>query len=237
MEFTNILVVDDEENIVELLTYNLEKSGYHVYSSDTGEQALQILNEYNIDLAVLDLMLPGIDGLEILKYIRGNERLKDLPVILLTAKNEEVHKVIGLELGADDYMGKPFGVSELLARIKALLRRIHLDRDYNKTSDSQEEKIRVRDLIINKSTHQIIRGSEVMDMPLKEFQLLYLLASNPERVFTRDYLLEKLWGYDYIGETRTVDVHIRNIRKKLETEGYGAYIKTIRGLGYKFIRE
>ena len=193
-----------------------------MYSSDTGEKALQILNEYSIDLAVLDLMLPGIDGLEILKYIRGNERLKDLPVILLTAKNEEVHKVIGLELGADDYMGKPFGVSELLARIKALLRRIHLDRDYNKTGDSQEEKIHVRDLVINKSTHQIIRDSKVMDMPLKEFQLLYLLASNPERVFTRDYLLEKLWGYDYIGETRTVDVHIRNIRKKLETEGYGA---------------
>ena len=237
MEFTNILVVDDEENILELLIYNLEKNGYHVYSSDTGEKALQILNEYSIDLAVLDLMLPGIDGLEILKYIRGNERLKDLPAILLTAKNEEVHKVIGLELGADDYMGKPFGVSELLARIKALLRRIHLDRDYNKTGDSQEEKIHVRDLVINKSTHQIIRDSKVMDMPLKEFQLLYLLASNPERVFTRDYLLEKLWGYDYIGETRTVDVHIRNIRKKLETEGYGAYIKTIRGLGYKFIRE
>ena len=118
---------------------------------------------------------------------------------------------------------------------KALLRRIHLDRDYNKTGDSQEEKIHVRDLVINKSTHQIIRDSKVMDMPLKEFQLLYLLASNPERVFTRDYLLEKLWGYDYIGETRTVDVHIRNIRKKLETEGYGAYIKTIRGLGYRFI--
>lgn len=237
MEFTNILVVDDEENILELLIYNLEKNGYHVYSSDTGEKALQILNEYSIDLAVLDLMLPGVDGLEILKYIRGNERLKDLPVILLTAKNEEVHKVIGLELGADDYMGKPFGVSELLARIKALLRRIHLDREYNKTGDSKEEKIHVRDLVINKSTHQIIRDSKVMDMPLKEFQLLYLLASNPERVFTREYLLEKLWGYDYIGETRTVDVHIRNIRKKLETEGYGAYIKTIRGLGYKFIRE
>lgn len=178
-------------------------------------------------------MLPGIDGLEVLKRIRANKDLKKLPVIMLTAKSDEISKVIGLELGADDYLGKPFGVHELLARIKAVLRRA--DGAYE-DEDGGEEKIIVDDLIINKTTRVVVVDGQIVDMPLKEFELLYLLAKNRGRVFSRDGLLEKIWGYDYLGETRTVDVHIRNLRKKIEEDdNHPRYIKTVRGVGYKFV--
>lgn len=230
-----ILIVDDEENILELLKYNLEKNGFEVVSMDNGEDAIDEMEKEDFDLILLDLMLPGIDGLEILKFIRGHYRIKNTPVIMLTAKNEEIDTVLGLEMGADDYIGKPFGVHELIARVKALLRRN--DRTKNEREASEKfEIIEIEDLKINKSTQEITIKGESVDLTLKEFEMLYLLAKNRGRVFGRDYLLEKVWGYDYLGETRTVDVHIRNLRKKIEEDDKNPkHIKTVRGIGYKYV--
>lgn len=229
-----VLTVDDEENILELLKYNLEKNNFIVLQANTGEAAIELLKTHIVDIILLDLMLPGMDGLEVLKNIRSSEPIKFMPVIMLTAKNEEIDNVLGLEMGADDYIGKPFGVHELLARIKAVLRRTdELARNRGRVED--EEVIRIGHLIINKSTHEVTVEDQVIELPLKEFELLYLLAKNKGRVFDREYLLEKIWGYDYFGETRTVDVHIRNLRKKIEEDDSNpVYIKTVRGIGYKF---
>lgn len=233
METRTILAIDDEEHILDLISYNLESNGYQVWKAETGEEGLKILNKKQIDLVLLDQMLPGIDGLEVLKRIRADKGLKKLPVIMLTAKSDEISKVIGLELGADDYLGKPFGVHELLARIKAVLRRAA---GTYEDEENGEEKIIIDQLMINKTTRVVIVNDQVVDMPLKEFELLYLLAKNRGRVFSRDGLLEKIWGYDYLGETRTVDVHIRNLRKKIEEDdNHPKYIKTVRGVGYKFV--
>ncbi len=226
-----VLAIDDEEHILELISYNLESNGYAVLKADTGEAALKILESTKIDIVLLDYMLPGIDGIEVLKQIRSNSALRKIPVIMLTAKNDEISRVIGLELGADDYLGKPFGVHELLARMKAVLRRT----DAN-TGDGDDEEVIVIDNIIINQTKRIVtvEGREI-ELSKKEFELLYLLAKNRGRVFTRDHLLESIWGYDYYGETRTVDVHIRNLRKKIEEDGdHPKYIKTARGFGYKF---
>lgn len=234
METKTILAVDDEEHILELIGYNLENSGYRPIKAETGEEALEFLESEHIDLVLLDVMLPGIDGIEVLKRIRENKDYKKLPVIMLTAKSDEISKVIGLELGADDYLTKPFGVYELLARIKAVLRRS--DGVLTKLDEEMDEKIVIDHLIINKTTRVVVLSDKVVDLSLKEFELLYLLAKNRSRVFSRDSLLEKIWGYDYTGETRTVDVHIRNLRKKIEEDDNNPrYIKTVRGVGYKFI--
>lgn len=229
-----ILTVDDEINILELLKYNLEKNGFQVIQATSGEEALKLLEDNEVDMLLLDLMLPGIDGLEVLKIIRAHEQWMKLPVIMLTAKTEEIDKVIGLEMGADDYLSKPFGVHELLARIKAVSRRfegvVKVTEPINK-----DERIIIDHLIINKTTYEVTINGHVIELSLKEFELLYLLAKNRGRVFDREYLLEKVWGYDYFGETRTVDVHIRNIRKKIEEDDSNPiYIKTVRGIGYKF---
>lgn len=226
-----ILVVDDEVHILEMISYNLEKEHYKVLTADTGEKALELLNKENIDLAVLDLMLPGIDGLTLLKQIRSSEDIKDMPVLLLTAKDAELDKVIGLELGADDYLTKPFSLHELQARIKALLRRI-------KRSNNQENKNRLAfgDIVIDRLTHQVVKNGEVINLAPKEFSILVVFAQNLERVFTRDELLMKIWGTDFLGESRTVDVHIKNLRKKIEDNPEEpAYIKTVRGVGYKLV--
>lgn len=235
MSKKRILIVDDEENILELLKYNLEKNGFEVVPKDNGEDAIEEMEKEDFDLVLLDLMLPGIDGLEILKFIRGHHRIKNIPVIMLTAKNEEIDTVLGLEMGADDYIGKPFGVHELLARVKALLRRN--DRINIKKEEYNEfEVIDIDDIKINKSTQEVTIKGENVELTLKEFEVLYLLAKNKGRVFGRDYLLEKIWGYDYIGETRTVDVHIRNLRKKIEEDDKNPkHIKTVRGIGYKYV--
>lgn len=235
MSKKRILIVDDEENILELLKYNLEKNGFEVVPKDNGEDAIEEMEKEDFDLVLLDLMLPGIDGLEILKFIRGHHRIKNTPVIMLTAKNEEIDTVLGLEMGADDYIGKPFGVHELLARVKALLRRN--DRINIKKEEYNEfEVIDIDDIKINKSTQEVTIKGENVELTLKEFEVLYLLAKNKGRVFGRDYLLEKIWGYDYIGETRTVDVHIRNLRKKIEEDDKNPkHIKTVRGIGYKYV--
>ncbi|MBU9738815.1 winged helix-turn-helix domain-containing protein [Diplocloster agilis] len=229
-----ILAVDDEEHILELIAYNLEAGGYEVRKAETGEEALEVLNREQVDLVLLDLMLPGIDGIEVLKQIRSDPVKRRLPVIMLTAKSDEISKVIGLELGADDYLGKPFGVHELLARIKAVLRRSGGEL----TRSSQEEEVLVVDqIVINKSSRVVSVDGKPVELSLKEFELLYLLVRNRGRVLSRDMLLEKIWGYDYLGETRTVDVHIRNLRKKIEKDdNHPQYIITVRGVGYKFAR-
>lgn len=233
MNTKSILAVDDEEHILELIAYNLEKNGYKAWKAETGEDALACLEKRNIDLVLLDLMLPGMDGLEVLKRIREDKRYRRLPVIMLTAKSDEISKVIGLELGADDYLGKPFGVHELLARIKAVLRRTV---DFKEAEEKdREEKIIIDHMVINKTTREVLLHGKQAELSLKEFELLYLMAKNRGKVFSRDALLENIWGYDYIGETRTVDVHIRNLRKKIEEDdNHPGYIKTVRGVGYKF---
>lgn len=233
MNTKTILAIDDEEHILELISYNLEVGGYKVMKAQTGEEGLSLLQSVPIDLVLLDLMLPGIDGIEVLKRIRADRELKKVPVIMLTAKNDEISKVIGLELGADDYLGKPFGVHELMARIKAVLRRTSQDTE---PEEEKEDKLIVNGIVINKTTRVVLVNDKVVELSLKEFELLYLLAKNKGRVFSRDTLLEQIWGYDYLGETRTVDVHIRNLRKKIEEDDNNPqYIRTVRGVGYKFI--
>jgi len=228
-----ILAVDDEEHILELLAYNLEHDGYRVVKAETGEEALELLEKEKIDIVLLDWMLPGIDGIEVLRRIRSHKSYRTLPVILLTAKGDEISKVVGLEVGSDDYLAKPFGVHELLARIKAVLRRS--DGGFEVMESDKEEKIVVDYLEINRARRTVTVSGESVELSYKEFELLYLLAKNRGIVFTRDNLLEKVWGYDYIGETRTVDVHVSNLRKKIEQdESHPIYIKTVRGMGYKF---
>lgn len=228
-----ILTVDDEEHILELIGYNLEINGYDVLKADSGEAALKLLQSEHVDLVLLDRMLPGIDGIEVLKEIRTDKDLKNLPVILLTAKTEEFDKVVGLEIGADDYIGKPFGIHELIARIKAVLRRAG---EGEEEEEAQEEILELDNLVINYTTRVVTMDGREVELSLKEFELLYLLAGNRNRVFSRDTLLEKIWGYDYMGETRTIDVHIRNLRKKIERDPDNPeHIKTVRGIGYKFV--
>lgn len=228
MGIKTILVVDDEEHIVELISYNLENAGYAVVKADSGEKALEKLGSRRIDLVVLDWMLPGMEGIEVLKQICRSEQWKKMPIILLTAKNDETSKIVGLEVGADDYLGKPFSVHELLARIKALLRRSE------GTFEETAGIIYIDGIMINKAARIVEVDGKLVDLSLKEFELLYYLAKNRGIVHSRDLLLEKIWGYDYEGETRTVDVHISNLRKKLEKDDKNpVLIKTVRGIGYK----
>ena len=217
-----ILTIDDEEHILDLLEYNLEKNGYEVLRAETGEKGLAIL-------VLLDYMLPGIDGIEVLKSLRADKNLSAMPVIMLTAKGEEIDKVLGLEMGADDYISKPFGIRELLARVKALLRRSSLE----KIESEPEDKITAGDLIINNTSREVYMEGKPVFLSLKEFELLYLLASHRNRVFTREQLLELIWGYEYSGETRTVDVHIKRLREKIKDRATWS-LATVWGIGYKF---
>lgn len=223
----NILVVDDEEHILELIQYNLGKAGYHVYTAENGQDTLMLLKEHQMDLLVLDLMLPDVDGIDILKRVRASEKHAQVPIIMLTAKSEEIDRIVGLELGADDYMTKPFSVRELLARIKTVLRRTEQQTSKN------ESLITVGELTMDLTRHEVTVGHKILEVTLKEFELLRFLLQHQGRVMSRNYLLDEIWGYDYFGETRTVDVHIRNIRKKLSDVGLEDYIETVRGVGYK----
>lgn len=233
-----ILAVDDEEHILELLAYNLERDGYRVLKAESGEHALELLAIEKIDIVLLDWMLPGMDGIEVLRRIRADRDHRSIPVIFLTAKGDEISKVVGLEVGSDDYLVKPFGIHELSARIKAVLRRtegIAKSSEEKDGKDSKEEKLIIDHMEINRSRRTVTLDGNPVELSFKEFELLYLLAKNRGIVFTRDNLLEKVWGYDYIGETRTVDVHVSNLRKKIEKdESHPVYIKTVRGMGYKF---
>ncbi len=221
-----VLIVDDELNILELLDFNLKKEGYNVVRADTGEKAVSLLEQIRPDIVLLDQMLPGLDGLGVLKAIRANETMADIPVIMVTARSEEIDKIIGLEIGADDYITKPFSMRELLARVKALLRR-------TKRSDTPLPSVlSFRKLKVDTAGYTASIDDKKLLLTLKEFDLLILLMSSPSQVFTRDAILNKVWGYDYFGETRTVDVHITNLRKKLSE--YGDLIETVRGVGYRF---
>lgn len=223
-----ILVVDDEEHIQELLRFNLEKEGYKVQTARDGTEALAQLDKDKPDLVVLDVMLPGMDGLEVCRQLRQTPKYRDLPVIMLTAKGEEIDKVLGLELGADDYMTKPFSPRELLARIRARLRRI-------KSGEQEIAPIVRRDLVMDLTRFEVTVRGETTELTPKEFELLRVLAAHPGKVFSRDELLERIWGYEYAGDTRTVDVHVRHLRQKIELDPSNPeYIDTLRGIGYRF---
>lgn len=233
MSKKTVLTIDDEIHILELIRYNLENAGYNVLQAESGEEGLDILENKEVDAVLLDLMLPGIDGLEVLRRIRTNPTKRKTPVIMLTAKGEEFDKVLGLEMGADDYISKPFSVREMQARLKAVLRRI--EERGNDDNKNEIKKISTHGLEIGLETRTVTINGKEVEMSHKEFELLKLLAENPGRVYSRDILLEKIWGYEYIGETRTVDVHIRHIRKKIEEDDSNPiFIKTVRGYGYKF---
>ncbi|MFN2340038.1 MAG: response regulator [Halanaerobium sp.] len=224
-----ILVVEDEKNIRELIKFNLENAGYEVETAADGRAALEQLSE-EIDLVVLDLMLPEIDGMEVCRRMRGNEELRQIPIIMLTAKGEEVERILGLEMGADDYMTKPFSPRELVARIKAIFRRI---KEFKADSEKlKDEIIEAGELKLDIPRHEVIYGEKKIVLTPKEFELLRYLVINQGRVLSRDLLLEKIWGYEYAGDTRTVDVHIRRLRKKIKAD----YIATVRGVGYKFVK-
>lgn len=224
-----IFVVEDEEHIQQLIKYNLEANGFKVVVFGNGEQLLSELQNTVPDLFILDIMLPGIDGLEICRHLRQNPKVQGHPIIMLTAKSEEFDKVLGLELGADDYLTKPFSVRELVARVKALLRRV------NSQAPSKAEFIRHGDISINLTRHEVYKKDQLLEMPLKEFELLKMLIMNKGTVLSRELLLEKIWGFDYYGETRTVDVHVRYLRQKIEDDDSNPrYIETIRGIGYRF---
>lgn len=219
---TKVLVVDDDVNISDLIEIYLAKEGYKVYKAHNGREALKIFNEKQVDLIMLDIMMPEMDGYETLKEIRKTSQVS---VVMLTAKGETFDKVLGLELGADDYIVKPFEPKELVARIRAVLRRYK--------PQTQKRTIEFADLSIDADSFLVnYRGSNI-EMPPKEFELLYFLASNPNKVYTRDQLLYEVWGYDYPGDSRTVDVHVKRIREKLGDHNEWN-IKTVWGVGYKF---
>ncbi len=232
MSKEKILVVDDEKDIVELLQYNLEKEGYKISAVFSGEQCLGNVKTELPDLILLDLMLPEIDGLDVCKFLKSNPQTSHIPIIMLTAKGEETDIVLGLELGADDYITKPFKVRELLARIKAVLRRTK-----NNISPISKEKdiIKFKDLVIDSIKHQVILKDQPLSLTSTEFKLLKFLASHPGKVFTREQLLNQVWSEDSFIVDRAVDVHIRRLRQKLLTAS--DYIITIRGIGYRFKEE
>ena len=234
-----ILVVEDEMHIQELIRYNLEKNNFAVTLADNGIDGLQEAMSGDHDLILLDLMLPGLDGLEICKRMRGNKKTRKIPIIMLTAKSEEFDKVLGLELGADDYLTKPFSVKELVARVRAALRRIEdKEEEIPVPKEGTDSTLVYKDIVIDKEKYEVRKGGEKLSLTLKEFELLKMLVENKGRVLTRDSLLDKIWGYDYIGETRTVDVHIRHLRQKIHDEDENnQMIETIRGVGYKIMDE
>ncbi|AFK06107.1 MULTISPECIES: response regulator transcription factor [Mesotoga] len=228
----SILVVDDEPSIVELLTFNLKKEGYEVLKAYDAEEALKIAEDNETDMFIVDIMLPGMDGFELVRNLRATEKFRQTPVIFLSAKSEEFDKVLGLELGADDYITKPFSVREVLARIRAVFRRIQQSAQ---AKEERPKKILARDLEIDTEKYEVRVRNRMVNLTPLEFELLRFLAENEGKVFSRDVLLDKLWGYDYYGDTRTVDVHIRRLRTKIEEDASTPkYIITVRGKGYKF---
>lgn len=223
-----ILVVDDEAHIVELIKYNLENAGYRTQEAANGREAIYAAQKGGVDLIILDIMLPDIDGLEVCRELKSKESTAPIPIIMLTAKGEEFDKVIGLEMGADDYITKPFSVRELMARVKAILRR-------TVSVPGDSGIINIGSLIIDKGKYEVLKDGIKVDLTLKEFELLLLLVINRGRVLTRELLLDRIWGYEYYGGTRTVDVHVRHLRQKIEADDSNPkYIETVRGIGYRF---
>ena len=221
-----ILIVDDDENICELLNLYLIKDGFDTSIAYNGRQAVELAEKYNPDLILLDIMLPELDGWQVCREIR---KKSEVPIIMLTAKGETFDKILGLELGADDYVTKPFDTKEVVARIKAVLRRSN-DNEKNE----KKEEVRYDKLIINLTNYELVVDGKPIDTPPKELELIYHLASNPNRVYTRDQLLDEVWGFDYYGDSRTVDVHVKMLREKLEDVSDKWSLKTVWGVGYKF---
>jgi len=225
-----ILVVDDEENILEAIKYSLSKEGYEVYGASDGEMGLEKAKELSPNLVILDVMLPSLDGFEVCRILRKD---MDVPVFMISAKSEEIDRVVGLEIGADDYITKPFSMRELMARVRNALRRANEER--GNANSSKSEKIVAGELEINLSSHTVRLSGMPIEMKPREFSLLSLLASNAGRVYSRYQILEILWGHAYIGDVRTVDVHVRWIREKIEYDpSRPTKIITVRGVGYRF---
>lgn len=225
MQNTKVLIVDDDKNICELIRLCLEKEGYETISANDGVTAIEKFKTEAPHLVLLDIMMPKVDGWQVCREIR---RVSNIPIIMLTAKGDTFDKVLGLELGADDYMVKPFEGKELIARIKAVLRR------YETQGHDTTQEVVYPNLIINLSNYELKLEGKTVDIPPKELELLYFLCSNPNRVFTREQLLEDVWGFDYFGDSRTVDVHVKRLREKLEGHEKNWQLKTVWGVGYKF---
>lgn len=228
MDREKILIVDDDRNICELLRLYLEKEGYETYLAHDGESAIAVHDEMDVDLVLLDVMMPRVDGWEACRRIRAK---KETPIIMLTAKGETFDKVLGLELGADDYVVKPFDTKEVVARIKAVLRRSGRTAPSNTNNDGA---LVFENLVVNITKYELKVNDEIIDTPPKELELLHHLASNPNKVFTRDALLDEVWGFEYYGDSRTIDVHIKRLREKLEGVSDKWSLKTVWGVGYKF---
>jgi DNA-binding response OmpR family regulator len=234
-----VLVVEDEPTLLETLEYNLTRQGYEVYTAADGLTALEVARQQRPDVIVLDVMLPGIDGFEVCRILR---REMNVPILMLTAKVDEVDKVVGLEVGADDYLTKPFSMRELLARVKALLRRVRLIReelaaeaDKRSVAETHGDVLTLEDLTINLTRREVLLQGEPLQMKPKEYDLLVFLARNRGIVLSRDLILERVWGWDYDGGTRTVDVHVRWLREKVEPDpAHPVRIITVRGTGYRF---
>ena len=226
MDKVKILIADDDGNICELLRLYLEKDNFDTVIANDGQQAVSLAASENPDLILLDIMMPGLDGWQVCREIR---KTSQTPIIMLTAKGEVFDKVLGLELGADDYITKPFDTKELIARVKAVLRRTA-----KTCPDEKVREVRYEDLIVNLTNYELVVKGERVDTPPKELELIYHLASNPNRVFTRDQLLDEVWGFDYYGDSRTVDVHVKRLREKLEGVSEKWRLKTVWGVGYKF---
>ncbi|MCR5691286.1 MAG: response regulator transcription factor [Eubacterium sp.] len=234
MEKKKILIVDDDQNIANLISLYLTKECFDCQTAENGEEALKLHDTFEPDLVLLDIMLPGIDGYDVCREIRKNH---STPIIMLSAKGEVFDKVLGLELGADDYIIKPFDSKEMVARVKAVLRRYQTAPApapaEDKTAGQGRESISYQDLTISLSNYSVIYMGNSVEMPPKELELLYFLASHPNQVFTREQLLDRLWGYEYVGETRTIDVHIKRLREKIQDHEQWA-LTTVWGIGYKF---
>ncbi|MDD6645792.1 MAG: response regulator transcription factor [Oscillospiraceae bacterium] len=226
MSAGKILIVDDDINICELLRLYIEREDYSVVIANDGEQAVELFNQEQPDLVLLDIMLPKLDGWQVCKEIR---KISNRPIIMLTAKGELFDKILGLELGADDYIIKPFEAKEVIARIHAVLRRTSPPAESEKQKEINWDK-----LYINLTNYELRVNGNLVDAPPKEMELLYYLASNPNKVFTRDQLLDKVWGFDYYGDSRTVDVHIKRLREKINGVSNQWGLKTVWGIGYKF---
>ncbi len=232
MSTKKILIIEDEPNIRELVLYNLKTNGYDCIAAEDGVMGITMVHREKPDLILLDIMLPGKNGFEICRELR--EEGNKTPIIMMTAKTEESDKVMGLDYGADDYISKPFGIREMMARIKAVLRRYEVGNDIDDKSVTTDTILAADDLVINVERHEVTVGGRHVDLTLKEFELLQYLMENRGHVYSRDQLLNNIWGIDYTGETRTVDVHIRHLRQKLsDGTNEDKYIETIRGKGYK----
>ncbi|MBQ9420797.1 MAG: response regulator transcription factor [Lachnospiraceae bacterium] len=229
-EKQRVMIVDDDPSIAELISLYLMKECYDTLTVEDGEEALRQFPVYRPDIILLDLMLPGIDGYQVCRQLRMDS---DVPIIMLSAKGEVFDKVLGLELGADDYIIKPFDSKELVARVKAVLRRYNARPEKTGKKEQNGEYVEYPGLTVNLSNYSVTYNGRTVDMPPKELELLYFLASSPNQVFTREQLLDNIWGYEYLGDTRTVDVHIKRLREKLPDSSDWA-ISTVWGIGYKF---